>query len=231
MFDTGLILAGGQGKRLRPLTAAIPKPLLPLGDKPIIHRIIEGMKAAGVRRIFVSVNYKQDMIRRYLGDGERFGLRIDYLDEEQPTGTAGCLALLDADVDRPMLISNGDLVADIDYAALFQCSEHFDLVITGIHKTVAIDFGVLSTNGADEITAWEEKPDLEYVISGGVYAVSPKLLAFVRAEFEPGGYLDMPTLWRAAKQHGLRTGLHLHRGYWRDVGKVEDYLELAETMD
>jgi len=231
MFKYGLIVAGGQGKRLRPLTSAIPKPLLPLRDKPIILTILENMKSQGVEEVFISVNYKKEMIKNYLRDGSRIGIKIHYLEETSATGTAGCLAILDPGFNEPVLLSNGDLVSDINYGEIFKKLEAFDLVITGICKRVPIDFGVLSLKDDTELTAWEEKPDLEYVISGGVYGVSARLLNFIRNNFRPGEYLDMPTLYETSRKEGLRTGTHIHHGEWCDVGKVEDYLELARAME
>jgi len=156
MFKYGFIMAGGQGKRLRPLTAAIPKPLLPVGDKPIIQLIIEHMKDFGIVDIFVSVNYKKEIVKSFLRDGSRYGVNITYIEELERTGTAGSLALLPDGFDDKIIVSNGDLICDVDYSVMNDLLRQYDLVLTGIERKVPVDFGVLKMNGSPELRLGRE---------------------------------------------------------------------------
>lgn len=229
MFKYGFIMAGGLGKRLRPLTGAIPKPLLPVGDKPIIQFIIDHMKKHGIEHIFVSVNYKREIIKNYLKDGSRYGVRIEYIEEENYTGTAGSLALLPKGFSHDLLVSNGDLITNIDYTEIYEKLKSFDLVVTGIEKKVYIDYGVLNINDGLELTSWTEKPNLNFVINGGIYGVSAKAISFIHKKVEKHAYLDMPSLWDMMKENGMKIGVHIHTGKWHDIGRMEDYIALNEN--
>jgi len=228
MFKYGFIMAGGQGKRLRPLTSAIPKPLLPVGDKPIIQFIIEHMRDSGISEIFVSVNYKKEIVKSFLRDGSRYGVRITYIEESEITGTAGSLALLPEDFEDQILVSNGDLICDVDYRTINEMLAQCDLVLTGIEKQVPVDFGVLQMNGSSELVSWEEKPKLKYIINGGIYGVSKKVIGYIKNNVPRNQHIDMPTLWGIMKDNGMKLAVHIHRGKWHDVGRMEDYMALTE---
>ena len=227
MFKYGFIMAGGQGKRLKPLTSAIPKPLLPVGDKPIIQFIIEHMKDSGINDIFISVNYKKEIVKSFLRDGSRYGVKLTYIEEIQQTGTAGSLALLPEDFDDKILVSNGDLISDVDYNTINDLLTEYDLVLTGIEKQVPVDFGVLQVNGTPELLGWEEKPKLKYIINGGIYGVSKKVIGYIRKKIPKNQHIDMPTLWGMMKEDGMKLAVHIHKGKWHDVGRMEDYMALT----
>jgi len=222
-------MAGGQGKRLKPLTSAIPKPLLPVGDKPIIQFIIEHMKEYGINDIFISVNYKKEIVKSFLRDGSRYGVKLTYIEETERTGTAGSLALLPEDFDDKILVSNGDLICDVDYNTINGLLSEYDLVLTGIEKQVPIDFGVLKTNTTPELLDWEEKPKLKYIINGGIYGVSKKVIDYIKENIPRNQYIDMPTLWGMMKENGMKLAVHIHRGKWHDVGRMEDYMALTSS--
>ena len=225
MFEYALILAGGRGKRLRPLTNAIPKPLLPVGDKPIIEDIILKLRDSGVRKVFISVNYKKEMIKNYLKNGGMLGIEIDYLEEESPTGTAGSLALLP--IVEDMIIVNGDVLADLDYNSLYEfMNKGFDFVIVAIEKEHHIDFGVIEFNENGELKDWREKPTYKYYINGGVYAIRKEALEMARKFIRPNEQIDMPQIWNFLKRKGKRIGVFTHKGLWKDIGHLEDYLSL-----
>jgi len=226
VFKYGFIMAGGLGRRLRPLTGAIPKPLLPVGDKPIIQFIIDHMKKHGIKHIFVSVNYKKDVIKNYLRDGSRYGVKIEYIEEENYTGTAGSLALLPKGFSHDLLVSNGDLITNIDYTEIYEKLKNFDLVITGIEKNIFVDFGVLDINDDSELLSWREKPNLKFVINGGIYGISSKVIDFIHKKVKKHTYLDMPSLWDMMKENGMKIGVHIHNGEWHDIGRIEDYMAL-----
>jgi len=227
VFKYGFIMAGGQGKRLKPLTSAIPKPLLPVGDKPIIQFIIEHMKEYGINDIFISVNYKKEIVKSFLRDGSRYGVKLTYIEETERTGTAGSLALLPEDFDDKILVSNGDLICDVDYNTINTLLSEYDLVLTGVEKQVPVDFGVLKTNSTPELIDWEEKPKLKYIINGGIYGVSKKVIDYIKENIPRNQYIDMPTLWGMMKENGMKLAVHIHRGKWHDVGRMEDYMALT----
>jgi NDP-sugar pyrophosphorylase family protein len=228
VFKYGFIMAGGQGKRLKPLTSAIPKPLLPVGDKPIIQFIIEHMKEYGINDIFISVNYKKEIVKSFLRDGSRYGVKLTYIEEIERTGTAGSLALLPEDFDDKILVSNGDLICDVDYNTINKLLSEYDLVLTGVEKQVPVDFGVLQMNGSSELVGWEEKPKFKYIINGGIYGVSKKVIDYIKENIPRNQYIDMPTLWGMMKENGMKLAVHIHRGKWHDVGRMEDYMALTE---
>jgi NDP-sugar pyrophosphorylase family protein len=227
MFDTGLILAGGRGKRLRPLTNAVPKPLLPIGDKPIIQGIIERMERQGIKNIYISVNYKRELIKNYLGDGSKYGVEIKYIEETNFTGTAGCLRLLRDDIQKPFIMSNGDVICDVSYHEIYDFLKNgFDLVVVGVKKEFSIDFGVLDIDQNFELVSWEEKPIIKNIINAGIYAVTPGVLDFIKKLIKYEEYFDMPSLWKEMKKHKMRIGVYIHEGEWYDVGRMKDYMTL-----
>lgn len=225
MIKTALIMAGGIGKRLRPLTYAVPKPLLPIGEKPIIEQIILDMKKQRINHFIISVNYKKEMIINYLKDGKSLGVEIEYLEEDTYTGTAGCLSNLNTEED--IIISNGDILCDVDYQKLFNLTSTYDLIITSIEKEYTIDFGVLEYDKNNcELKNWIEKPTYKYSINAGIYAIKNSIITFIKQKLAPNTYLDMPDLWALLKSNNLKLGIYEHKGKWEDVGRMEDYMKL-----
>ena len=229
MIDTALIIAGGLGTRLRPLTYAVPKPLLPIGDKPIIEKIILGMKAHGIMNFIVAVNYKKEMIQNYLKDGKTLGVDITYIEEDEYTGTAGCLAHIQ--LDKDMIISNGDLLCDLNYNVLYEMKNKFDFVITSIKKEYKIDYGVLKYNEEKQLLDWEEKPTNHFAINAGIYLINAKVISFINKNQKQNSYLDMPDLWKFLLENKFSIGIYEHTGMWKDVGRMEDYLELNSPKE
>lgn len=225
MIKTALIMAGGIGKRLRPLTYAVPKPLLPIGEKPIIEQIILDMKKQGIEHFIISVNYKKEMIVNYLKDGKTLGVNIEYLEEDNYTGTAGCLSNLT--IEEDIIISNGDILCDVNYRELFNLTNTFDLIITTIEKEYTIDFGVLEYDEKNyELKHWTEKPTYKYSINAGIYAIKNRIIKFIKQNQASNAYLDMPDLWTLLKSNNLKLGIYEHKGKWEDVGRMEDYMKL-----
>ena len=225
MFRHALILAGGRGKRLKPLTNAIPKPLLPIGDKPIIEDIIVRLRESGVKKIFISVNYKKEMIKNYLRDGRSLGVEIEYLEEENPTGTAGSLALLP--ITEDIIIINGDILTDLDFRALYKfLKKGFDFVIVAVEQKKHIDFGVIEFDENGELKGWQEKPTYKYHINGGIYAINKETLVLIKKSIPPNKQTDMPIVWELLKAKGKKIGVFVHKGLWKDIGHLDDYLSL-----
>lgn len=215
-----IILAGGRGTRLRPLTISFPKPLVPLGGMPILELVVRQLRAAGFERITLSTGYLAELIRAYFGDGSRFRLAIDYAHEEKPLSTAGPLRLV-KDLPEHFLVMNGDLLTDLDYAGLLR--EH---AASGAAATVAtkaresvIDFGIVETSANGDLERWIEKPIHSHQVSMGVYALSRTTVGLIREDEAIG----MPDLLMRAVGEGRRVACHRFDGYWLDIGRVDDY--------
>jgi len=231
MFEDALILAGGLGTRLRPLTYAVPKPLLPVGEKPIIERIIENLKSQGVKNFFISINYKGEMIKNYLKSGRSLGVDIYYVEEETFTGTAGSLLHLPNAIGKDILIHNGDVLSNIDLSKLYSVLEegNFDLVITTVRRETYIDFGVLEFDESSrELTGWKEKPTICFHLNTGIYGTKKETIDFLKKEKEKNTELSMPNLWDFLMSKGKRIGVYEHYGEWLDIGRMDEYLKVND---
>jgi len=214
-----VIMAGGQGLRLRPITERIPKPLVEVGDKPIIELVIDPLVKAGIKEITLAVNYKAEMIEEALGDGSSLGVKLSYMREEERMGTAGALSLLPRQPDRPICIANADIVTTLDFARLFDYHWHHRAAITVAATSFisSIPYGVLRT-AAHYLVNVEEKPQETALISGGVYVLDPEVLRFI----EGRAPLDMPDLVADVLAEGLPVCVFPILEKWYDVGRHED---------
>jgi dTDP-glucose pyrophosphorylase len=219
-----VVMAGGQGTRLRPLTDTIPKPMLRVAGRPILERIVLHLVGVGIGRIFISVNYLGNVIEEHFGDGSAFGARIEYLREDTPLGTAGALGLLPAP-SEPLLLLNGDLVTSADLGALlaFQETGGFDATIGYRRYLHTIPFGCIERDG-DRVTGLTEKPTVEREVNTGMYALAPAVVGLV----EPGRPTSMPDLIATALETGHRVGAFEIEDDWVDVGQRE---QLARARD
>jgi|tagenome__1003787_1003787.scaffolds.fasta_scaffold20702491_2 NDP-sugar pyrophosphorylase family protein len=220
------ILAGGKGTRLYPYTVTFPKPLVPIGDKPIIEIMLRQLKAAGVTEISISVGHLAELLMAYLGDGSKLGVRIRYVREDKPLGTIGPLALV-GDLPENFLLMNGDVLTDLDYAQLYRSHvEAGALVsISAYRKKVSIDLGVLvSERGA--VTDYLEKPTYTYDVSMGVYVLNRAVLEHIPA----GEYFDFPSLIKTLLAKKLLVRTVPFDGIWLDIGRPSDYQEAQETF-
>jgi dTDP-glucose pyrophosphorylase len=223
-----VIMAGGRGKRLRPHTENCPKPLLPIGGKPMLEHIIERARAEGFQRFVLAIHYLGHMIEEYFGDGSRWRIKIDYLREETPLGTAGAISLLNPRPDVPFVVSNGDVLTDIRYGELLDFHCHH-----GASATMAVrlhewqhPFGVVRTKGVD-IVGFEEKPITRSHINAGVYVLEPSTLNTLKA----GEHCDMPSLFSRLQERSARTIVYPMHEPWLDVGRADDYAFAREHMD
>ena len=219
-----VIMAGGQGTRLRPHTENCPKPLLPIGGKPMLEHIIQRARAEGFRKFTVAVHYLGHMIEEYFGAGARWSVEIDYIREKSPLGTAGALALLNPPPAQAMVVSNGDILTDVRYGELLDFHTRH-----GAAATMAVrmhewqhPFGVVRTQGVD-IVEFEEKPVARTYVNAGIYVIDPAMLALLT----PGEGCDMPELFDRIKQSGKRTIAYPMHEPWLDVGRPDDYREAA----
>jgi len=220
-----VIMAGGLGTRLRPITEDIPKPLVPVGGKPVLETIIEQLAVQGFTGIFLAVNYLADQVRAHFGDGSRWGVRIDYLEEETRLGTAGALTLLPERPQAPFLVMNADLVTDIDFRRLlgFHADQTADATMCVREYKFQVPYGVVETQG-NRITQLTEKPQHSYFVNSGIYALEPNVLDLV----PEGHFYDMTTLFDdllTRDGHGVVFPVH---EYWIDIGQFDD-LERART--
>lgn len=215
-----VILAGGKGKRLAPYTTVFPKPLMPIGDMPILEVVLRQLKHHGCNDITLAVGHLPELLMAFFGDGSKWGMTIRYSREEQPLGTAGPLALI-AGLDETFLVMNGDVLCDIDYSELVASHKRQGAMATvaSYVRTVRIDFGVLETDADHFIKEYCEKPSFTYQVSMGIYVFEPEVLQYI----EPGRYLDFPDLVKLLISKGHKVAAHPFSGYWLDIGRPDDY--------
>ena len=223
-----VILAGGRGTRLAPYTTVLPKPLMPIGDVPIIEIVIRQLRYFGFKRITLAVGHLGELIDAYLRSRQqRFdGVEIDFSYENQPTGTAGALGAIPG-LDQTFLAMNGDILTDLDYAKLIahHCSTGVALTIATARRRAKIDFGVIESDDKGHVRGYLEKPEQSYSVSMGVYVYEPRALASIPR----GGFLDFPDLVQCLLKQGDRVGTYMWDGYWLDIGRPED-LQLASEQ-
>ncbi len=216
---TAVVMAGGLGTRLRPLTETLPKPMLPIGDRPLLAHIIAQLREAGIQQLHVTTHYRADAIREHFGDGQDYGIAIRYVHEDLPLGTAGALALVDAP-DQPLLVMNGDILTRVDFGAMreFHRQQRADMTVGVRQYELKIPYGVVDTDGP-LITGLSEKPAISHFINAGVYLINPD----VRTLVPPGERFDMTDLIQAALARGRRVACFPIREYWIDIGQMTDY--------
>ncbi len=227
MIKHAVILAGGKGSRLRPYTIVLPKPLMPIGDYPILEVIVRQLVAQGFTHITLAVNHQAELIKAFFGDGSKWGISIEYSLEDQPLGTMGPLKLIQ-NLPEHFLVMNGDILTDIVFADFFD-----NHVKTGAIYTISshlreqmIDYGVLQTNNGF-LTGFKEKPKNMYEVSMGIYMLSKKVLDFI-PENTPYGF-DQLMLALLAKNEPV--AVKTFTGLWLDIGRPDDYVEAIEQFD
>jgi len=222
-----VVLAGGKGRRLRPYTTVLPKPLLPVGEQPILMRVLAMLRDAGIRDITISVGHLAELIQLFFGDGSKLGLNLDYAIEDTPLGTIGPLAYID-NLGEDFLVMNGDILTDLDPAALWEAHRESGaaLTVATYAREVHIDFGVLRHDASGRITDFTEKPRIPYEVSMGVYILNRRCLDYV-PRGEPFGF-DQLVL--ALLRAGEFVKAFPHKGDWLDLGRPEDY-NTAHRLD
>jgi NDP-sugar pyrophosphorylase family protein len=224
-----VILAGGKGSRLGPLTTILPKPLMPLGDRAILDVVIQQLAARGFSELVLAVGHLAHLIRAVIGDGSSYGLKIRYHEEAEPAGTAGALAGIDG-LEETFLMMNGDVLTTLDYGALFQAHRQTDnaLTIATHRRVVRTDYGVVHVDAGaspvSRVAAYEEKPELDYTVSMGVYVVEPRCREYVPTD-KRFDFPDLVTELLAAEEP---VGAFMFDGYWLDIGRPDDYEQALE---
>jgi len=215
------LMAGGFGKRLRPLTNNTPKPLLQIGTKPILETILEQFISAGFHNIYISTHFKADMIREYFGDGSKWEVSINYIHEDKPLGTAGALGLLPKDmIDLPILMMNGDLLTKIDFQQLleFHIKQGGDATMCTKEYDFQVPYGVIKAKD-QIITSIVEKPVHKFFVNAGIYVLNPAILKTI----DGVSYLDMPNLLEVKVKNGGQVNMFPLHEYWLDIGQVEQF--------
>lgn len=220
-----VLMAGGLGTRLRPLTENIPKPMLPVGGRPLLETIVRNFAAQGFRQIFLSVNYKSEIIRAHFEDGLKFGVSIEYIDEEKRMGTAGALSLLPRRPTGPVIVMNGDLLTSVNFRQLveFHRQQGARATMCVREYSFQVPYGVVQTEGS-RLTAVIEKPVHNFFVNAGVYVVDPSALVLL----PQGEAFDMPQLFDAVTDSGSTAGAFPIHEYWLDIGRLDD-LERAKA--
>lgn len=215
-----VVLAGGKGTRLAPYTTILPKPLMPIGDMPILEVVLRQLAYYGFTDVTLAVGYLAELLSAYCGDGSKFGLHIAYSREEQPLGTAGPIALV-PDLQETFLVMNGDLLTTIDYGAMFRYHRERGAIATlaTYPREVKIDLGVIEVDEDNWVKDYIEKPTYKYLISTGVYIFEPQVLKYII----PNQRLDLPELMLRLKQNGHAINVFRFAGYWLDIGRHDDY--------
>lgn len=224
-----VVLAGGKGARLAPYTKILPKPLMPIGDMPILEILLHQMKNAGVTDVILTVGHLAELMHAFFQNGERFGLKIDYSYENHPLGTAGPLSLVADRLDQTFLVVNGDVLTTLDLKKLLRAHQASGATATiASHiRQIKIDLGVLETNGSNELTGYIEKPTYNLQVSMGIYVFEPAVLQYI----PHNQYLDFPDLVLKLIKSGKSVMSYPFSGYWQDLGRPDDYEQAIQEFD
>ena len=221
-----VVMAGGYGTRLRPLTEDLPKPMLPVGGRPLLEIIIDQLREAGIRQVNLTTQYKGEVIARYFGDGQGFGVDIQYVTEDQPMGTAGALSLLET-TGVPLLIVNGDILTRVDFRAMFDFHQEYlaDMTVAVRFLQNRLPYGVVESDGV-RILAINEKPEIRNFINAGIYLLNPEICSYI----PKGQTFDMTELVNTLVSKGRRVvGFPIHE-YWLDIGQHDDYQQAERDL-
>ena len=222
-----VILAGGKGRRLRPYTTILPKPMMPVGEKPILGIIIERLAESGITDIIITVGYLAGIIRAYFGDGKQFGVNIEYFVETEPLGTAGCLSLIE-NLENEFIVMNGDILTSLDFTALIEYHRTMGnpVTICSYKKEIELTLGVLELTGAT-VRDYIEKPRYSFDISMGIYAMNRKAVDYI----PKNQYFDLPTLIKRLISVKEPISVYKFEGEWYDIGREEDYRAVLGKFD
>ena len=228
MSKRAVILAGGEGTRLRPYTVVLPKPLMPIGDYPILEVIVRQLENYSFSHITMAVNHQADLIQAYFGDGSKWGIKIDYSLEKKALSTMAPLKLI-KDLPESFLVMNGDVLTDLNFSKFYQ--NHVDnkniFTISSYTREVKSEFGVLETNKDDVLIGFKEKPVSQYEVSMGIYMVSKKVLKYIPTN-KAYGFDDLMLDLIASETKPL---INKYKGYWLDIGRPDDYEIAIEEFE
>jgi NDP-sugar pyrophosphorylase family protein len=223
-----VILAGGKGTRLAPYTTILPKPLMPIGDMPILEILLRQMKRSYIEEVILTVGYLSGILKAFFQDGEHLGLKISYSIEDEPLGTAGPLSLIKG-LDETFLVTNGDVLTTLDFKDLMRAHVKSGAIATiATHaRKVKVDLGVIQFDGANSVNGYIEKPTYDFHVSMGVYVFEPRVLEFIPYN----EYLDFPDLVLRMIEAGEHVNGYIYAGYWQDLGREDDYKRAIEDFE
>ncbi len=223
-----VILAGGKGRRLAPFTNIIPKPLMPVGERPILEILLRQMKCAGINEVFLTVGYQSYLLRLFFGNSQDLGLKINFVEESKPLGTSGPLANIEG-LAQTFLVSNGDVLTNLQFTDLiaFHHEQGAIATIATHQRKVNIDLGVIYSDDSKQVIDYKEKPAIDYQVSMGVYVFEPRILDFI----PKGEYLDFPNLVLKLLDKGEKVAAYQFAGYWEDLGRPDDYQRATKDFE
>ena len=223
-----VILAGGQGTRLAPYTKVLPKPLMPIGDMPILEILLRQLRSAGIDEVILTVGHLAQLLKAFFNDGGNLGLKISYSYEDQPLGTAGPLSLVDG-LDDSFIVTNGDVLTTLDISDLIKTHRNTGAIATiaAQRREINVDLGVLHLDGEDDIVGYTEKPIYDFEVSMGIYVFDPGVLKYI----PHNQYLDFPDLVLRLLENGERVKAYPFEGYWQDLGRPDDYEQAVKDFD
>jgi len=223
-----IILAGGKGTRLAPYTKILPKPLMPIGDMPILEVILRQLKHCGFDEVVLTVGYLSQLLCAFFQNGERLGIKISYSFEDQPLGTAGPLSLI-PDLNETFLVANGDVLTTLDCGDLIQAHKRSGAVATiASHaREVKVDLGVIQFDGSNQVAGYIEKPSYDFFVSMGIYIFEPRVLDYI----PHNQYLDFPDLVLRLIEAGESVRGYIYDGYWQDLGRADDYEQAINDFE
>lgn len=222
-----VVLAGGKGTRLAPYTRILPKPLMPIGDMPILEVLLRQMKRAGIEDVVLTVGHLAKLLRTFFMDGQQWDMNISYSQEEEPLGTAGPLSLIQG-LDSTFLVTNGDVLTTLDLQELLSFHRTQGSIATiAVHeRQVKIDLGVVQWNGNNSLSGYIEKPVYDYTVSMGIYVFEVDILKYIPCNM----YLDFPELVLKMIAAGEKVSGFRFDGYWMDLGRPDDYAQATEDF-
>jgi dTDP-glucose pyrophosphorylase len=215
-----VLMAGGLGTRLRPFTDDCPKPLLNVGEKPLLDTILSSLVEQGFSQYYISVNYLSEKLKSYFGDGDDRGVSISYLEEEKRLGTVGALSLLPPGLDKPILVVNGDVLTKVSFSNLMQFhnNNESDISVCVTHYEHQVPYGVIDVDDG-KIKGLVEKPVNSYLINAGIYVVNPRIISLIPKDT----FYDMTTLLEACISKGMSVAVYPITEYWLDIGRSSEY--------
>ena len=223
-----VILAGGKGTRLKPYTTILPKPLVPVGEYPILEIVIRQLKSCGIKDIVISIGYLPQLIESYFRDGKSYGVKIRYVHEKKPLGTAGAMRIVDG-LKENFLLINGDILTTLNYKKLF--SYHLDkraiATISIMKKSIRDDYGVVITNKELELIDYLEKPTHFYHVSMGINLLNKRCVKYIKK----GEYLGMPELLLRMKENKEKVCCYNSKDFWLDIGRKEDFIKAQDEFE
>lgn len=223
-----IILAGGRGRRLIPYTTIMPKPLMPIGDLPVLEVVIRQLRSAGFNRVTLAVGYLAELLMSYFGDGQKLGVEIDYSHESKPLGTAGPISLL-SDLDETFLVMNGDLLTTLDFGAMWEFHKSHPAIATlaVYRRKVQIDLGVIQVDDSGYVEDYVEKPEYNYMVSTGIYIFDTKVMDYLASE----EHIDLPDLVLRLIGNDHQVATYDFSGFWLDIGRHDDYEKAIEVFE